>query len=199
VPHPSKTRHPTLNDADGPLDQYEQQLSSDSHESGVTVADDAPQLLVELSPKYKVKEKDKVKPPPSSGGVGDRQTASKIGTRLPDDWQPPATVKAELARRYPNTRLDLILEEFVNYWTALPGPKARKLDWTKTFINRVTQVAHAPHFAIRPNGTGTENAYAKLTALAQKYSQEDTHAQLPASSIQSDDESQGLLAPGQYG
>ena len=202
VPHPSKTRNPYMDEAEKWLYQDQQELSSDTHESDMTVTSGSQQLSVSLSPKYKEKEKEKEKPPPASGGVGDSpnkpvaKADTSIGTRLPENWQPPDDVKLRLSMKYPNTRLDMILAEFVNYWTSLPGPRARKLDWTKTFINRVNERANAPQFQIdRSQPTGTDQAYARLSALAQKYSQED-NAQLPAGRVQGNDEGQGILAWG---
>lgn len=197
VPHPSKTRNPTIDEAETWLYRDEYDFSSDPRESHMTPTGDSLQLPVNLSPKdkEKVKEKVKGKPPPSSGGVGDTRN---IGTRLSEDWQPPDDVKVRLAKQYPDADLRQILTEFVNYWTALPGPRARKLDWTKTFINRVHQLARSPQFQRRPK-TGTEIAYEKLNGLVEKYSnEEDNLAQLPIGGIKGNDEGQGLLAPGEY-
>jgi hypothetical protein len=70
----------------------------------------------------------------------DNNTASKTrsvdgrGTRLPEDWQPSEEDRA--------FAIDLGLDasheaaDFKDYWTSVPGPKARKLDWSKTFRNR---------------------------------------------------------------
>jgi hypothetical protein len=200
VPHPSKARNPSIDQAEQWLYQDEHDLSCDPRESGMKLAIDPPQEPVALSDKYKVKEKVKEKdPPPSSVG-----RLPERGSRLPENWTPPDEVKQKLAAQFPNTRLDLILAEFVNYWTALPGARARKLNWTKTFINRVNERAHAPQFQINANRlayndrapSGTEVAYAKLHALAQKYTEEETNAQLPAGCVQGDDEGQGTLAIG---
>lgn len=61
------------------------------------------------------------------------------GTRLPDDavltdeW-------VEIARKHGVADVDAVFLEFVNHWTALPGQKATKLDWTKTWENRCIAV-----------------------------------------------------------
>ena len=205
VPHPSKARNPGPELAEKWLYQRQHDISSDGQDTLMRVSVDPPQITVSLSDKYKEKEKEKVKDPPPSS-VGQRPERQQRGTRLPEDWQPPDEVKQRLAERYPNTRLDLILAEFVNYWTSLPGARARKLDWTKTFINRVNERAGAPQFQINPTRlayndrapSGTEVAYAKLTALAAKYSQEDDCVELPAGRVQGDDEGQGILAVGEH-
>ena len=196
VPHPSKSRNPGIEEAEKWLYRDEYDFSCDPRESRMTLSFDSVQEPVNLSDKYKEKEKEKEKDPPPTS-VGRQQ---ERGTRLPENWVPPDEVKAKLAAQFPNTRLDLILEEFVNYWTALPGARARKLNWSKTFINRVNERAHAPQYQINRLAhndrapSGTEVAYAKLHALAEKYTQEDTNAQLPAGCFQGDDEGQGTLA-----
>jgi len=198
VPHPSKTRNPGVDEAEQWLYQDLCDISSDSHESHMTPSVKPRQVVAKLSPKYKEKEKEKEKvkdPPPPSGG----QHNALRGTRLPDNWQPPDEVMAKLASRYPHVRLDLILDEFLNYWTALPGPKALKLDWVKTFTNRVAVAAPLQRFQAidgqRP--TGTEVAFVKLSQLAEKYSQEDMRSvELPTGSEPGDDEGQGVLAIG---
>ena len=61
------------------------------------------------------------------------------GTRLPDDavltdeW-------VEIAAKHGVADVDAVFLEFVNHWTALPGQKATKLDWTKTWENRCIAV-----------------------------------------------------------
>ncbi|MEI7780313.1 MAG: DnaT-like ssDNA-binding domain-containing protein [Planctomycetota bacterium] len=202
VPHPSKTRNPGIEDAEHWLYQDEYESSGDPHESHMTFAIGSPQQSVSLSDKYKEKVKEKEKdPPPSSVGQAPEPTLIR-GTRLRDDWQPSVATLKKLTEAHPSIRLDLILAEFVNYWTALPGQRATKIDWNKTFVNRVNERANAPQFQINASRvayadggralTGTEVAYAKLTALAHKYSQENS--ELQASSVQGDDEGQGLLA-----
>lgn len=202
VPHPSKARNPSADEAETWIYQDLHDPSCDPLETLMRVASDPQQVLVNLplKDKEKVKEKEKEKDPlPSSGGPG-AAAKRKRGTRLQDGWQPPPDVRQRLAQQFPNLRLNQILEEFVNYWTALPGEKATKLDWSKTFINRVHACAHEQRFQINRDRalTGTENAYVKLTALAEKYSQEE-NAQLPAGCVEGDDEGQGLLAWGQHG
>jgi hypothetical protein len=68
------------------------------------------------------------------------------GTRLPEGWEPPETVKADLRAKYPNVKLGMVLEEFRDYWQAESGQRARKVDWSKTFRNRVRAVEHEARF-----------------------------------------------------
>lgn len=60
------------------------------------------------------------------------------GTRLPNDWWPSADLYswAKLNRPdFNSAQLKDITEDFVDYWTSLPGGKAYKLDWSKTYRN----------------------------------------------------------------
>lgn len=72
----------------------------------------------------------------------DRKAKTERGTRLPDDWQPTDDdlafchsegLSPEETRR--------ATDEFRDYWHGLPGARGRKLDWSKTFRNRVREVA----------------------------------------------------------
>lgn len=62
------------------------------------------------------------------------------GTRLPEDWQPGQLELDYINKRRPRLsqqqRADLI-DDFVDYWTSLPGTKALKLNWTRTFYTHV--------------------------------------------------------------
>lgn len=62
----------------------------------------------------------------------------KRGSRLPDDWQLPDDWRAWTEVNCPATTPDRISREaliFANYWQALPGAKACKADWKKTWQN----------------------------------------------------------------
>jgi hypothetical protein len=73
-------------------------------------------------------------------------TDSARGSRLPEDWEPSDAVKDDLRSKYPNVMLGFILEEFKDYWLAIPGQRGRKADWDRTFRNRVREVADLPRF-----------------------------------------------------
>lgn len=63
-------------------------------------------------------------------------------TYLSDDWTPSQRTRDDLKAKYPNLKLGVILEEFVNHWTSLPKvAKNRRTNWDKTFRNRVAQVS----------------------------------------------------------
>lgn len=64
------------------------------------------------------------------------------GTRLPDDWRPSEEDrKYALEAGIPESAIDREAEEFVDFWTSLPGSKALKLDWHKTWKRRIRQIS----------------------------------------------------------
>lgn len=89
---------------------------------------------------------DVVTEPPADLPAKDDPPAPKasIGTRLPDDWQPAAALIEWAARECPGVNATRATEEFRDYWHALPGPKGRKLDWDKTWRNRIRELSSRP-------------------------------------------------------
>lgn len=71
------------------------------------------------------------------------------GSRLPDDavltgeW-------VEIAQRHGVRDVDAVFTEFVNYWTSLPGQRATKLDWTKTWENQCIKTGGRVRVGDRP-------------------------------------------------
>ncbi|MFU1957786.1 helix-turn-helix domain-containing protein [Bordetella bronchiseptica] len=66
--------------------------------------------------------------------------ASTRGSRLPDTWVLPRSWGLAAQRLCPGLtaeRIREIAEEFRDYWVALPGAKACKLDWEATWRNWV--------------------------------------------------------------
>ena len=59
-------------------------------------------------------------------------------TRLPDDWAPSSKTVEWAYKEYGFTRETLYqcLLQFRDYWCALGGARAKKLDWDRTFKNR---------------------------------------------------------------
>lgn len=96
-----------------------------------------------------------IPPNPPSGGAA-RQLAvvedkpivkaALKGHRLAPDWVPSDSIKEDLRQKYPGLKLGLILEEFRDYWLAIPGQRGHKLDWDRTFRNRVREMAGVPRF-----------------------------------------------------
>ncbi len=81
---------------------------------------------------------------PTSSGA-DRADArgrkGPIGTRIPDPFEVSDAMRAWAAQEFPNVDAKAVTAEFVDYWTAVPGPKGRKLDWEATWRNRVREKA----------------------------------------------------------
>jgi hypothetical protein len=78
---------------------------------------------------------------------GDDDTSR--GRRLPQGWQPNEN-HCEIARSIgvSGSQLAEIVEEFRNYWHSEAGQRSRKIDWDKTFTNRLKEQAK------RLNGNG---------------------------------------------
>jgi hypothetical protein len=92
------------------------------------------------------------------------------GTRLCDDWQPSESVKVDLRAKYPELKLGTVLEEFRDYWCAIPGQRGRKVDWDRTFRNRVREVADLPRY--QRNGhqvRGADKKAADWQSLKERY------------------------------
>ncbi len=62
---------------------------------------------------------------------------TSIATRLPSDWIIPISFIEYCSTKRPELDVMNIAEQFKNYWTALAGSKAKKLDWFATWKNWV--------------------------------------------------------------
>jgi len=56
------------------------------------------------------------------------------GYPVSEAWKDEARAD-RLRHSLPDLDMDLIAEQFVNYWTARAGPGSTKLDWKRTFLN----------------------------------------------------------------
>lgn len=78
----------------------------------------------------------------------DNSTAAKPGaerqrgTRLTDGWQLTPELRAFASDL--GLEPDGLRDEFVDYWTSVPGSKGLKLDWEKTFKNRCRELGKKP-------------------------------------------------------
>lgn len=69
----------------------------------------------------------------------DRQTDREVpqprkrGSRVPDDFAIDQPMRAWAAKSAPDVDLDKTLEDFIDYWKAVPGAKGVKLDWVATW------------------------------------------------------------------
>lgn len=68
----------------------------------------------------------------------------KIGTRIPDDFDPGEDGRAYALKHLPNVDVDAFIEEFRNFWKAAAGASARKNDWVATFKVRVLNCQRYP-------------------------------------------------------
>jgi uncharacterized protein YdaU (DUF1376 family) len=80
--------------------------------------------------------------PPINSTSGKAVSADKRGRRLSGDWQPSAADRAFAADH--GLDPDFTAHEFRDYWTAVPGAKGRKTDWSATFRNRCRDLAGRP-------------------------------------------------------
>jgi Protein of unknown function (DUF1376) len=71
---------------------------------------------------------------------------AKRGARLDVGWAPSADDRALALAK--GVDVDLAAEEFRNYWLARAGRDAAKLDWSRTFQNRLTELAERGRFPI---------------------------------------------------
>lgn len=69
------------------------------------------------------------------------KSADKRGTRLPEDWQPrPEALSLAFSLGFDRPGYDRHLEQFRDYWRAVPGAKGVKLDWDATWRNRLRNI-----------------------------------------------------------
>jgi hypothetical protein len=91
------------------------------------------------------------------------------GSRLPEDWSPSEAHKAEAVRLGLSAEdLAKIAEEFRNFWLSEAGQRARKIDWDRTFLNRLRD--QAPRYLKKRevNSNGYQSNGAKLRAAFEK-------------------------------
>jgi hypothetical protein len=56
-------------------------------------------------------------------------------SRLDEEWWPSKESWETMQEHFPELDLKLLTHDFIDYWTSLPGTKAKKLDWDKTWRN----------------------------------------------------------------
>lgn len=119
IDHPSKSRIPELRESS-------RELASD----GETIA---PHTL-DLGPVPRTMDQDH--------STAAKPGADKRGSRLTDDWQ----LTPELRAFASDLGLDPdgLRDEFVDFWTSVPGSRGLKLDWAKTFKNRCRELGKKP-------------------------------------------------------
>ncbi|WP_429046754.1 helix-turn-helix domain-containing protein [Aeromonas veronii] len=85
----------------------------------------------------------KIPPVSPQGKMRPESETTRRGTRLPNDWGLPAEWGrwAMQETGLPKERVLLEAATFADYWQALPGAKAVKLDWEKTWRNWIRRAA----------------------------------------------------------
>src|SRR5207249_5012723 len=75
--------------------------------------------------------------------------------RLPNPYPLSAEFRTDAVRLgLPEHRVQAVFDEFCDYWHALPGKRAVKLDWRKTWRNRIRTVIERA-----ANGHGPRRAH----------------------------------------
>ncbi len=88
-------------------------------------------------------------------------TRNERGHRLPEDWEPPPQIIAELTAKHPGVDMAEAIVEFRNYWCDIPGQRGRKRNWVGTFRNRIAALDKR-----RP--TGSTNRGHRLSTADQR-------------------------------
>ena len=123
-------------------------------------------------PSYEGSPKTKVSPDPSKNPTplppGDSApTSAKKGHRLPENFRvSPAGRTFARDAGWTEAEIDEAEAEFVDHWTSVPGAAALKLDWAKTWRNRVRRFGppgrRPSASAARSAGTGRDSAATAL-------------------------------------
>lgn len=84
---------------------------------------------------------------PPQGGGDDEVSSKKAGRgeRIPSDWTAPAIAdlppRAQAkARQWPAGAYEAEAEAFLNFWLAEGRAGSRKLDWNRTWCNRINEI-----------------------------------------------------------
>lgn len=90
------------------------------------------------------------------------------GTRLPEDWQP-----SEADRKFARDNgidPDWLRDEFVDFWTNIPGVRGLKLNWSKTWHTRVRTLTSSKK-AFTGGQNGSSNRKDRQSAVIERLSQ----------------------------
>lgn len=80
------------------------------------------------------------KPKASRPKKADKPAESSRGTRIPADFDITESMRRWGEKNAPHVNGRLATDEFVDYWMSLPGSKALKLDWVRTWQNRMREL-----------------------------------------------------------
>lgn len=93
----------------------------------------------------------------------------KKGSRIPDDFYPSDEMLEFAKEKVPGINLDARILEFKNYWSSKTGKDATKLDWNKTFQNRILQIAEysaIKNGTVKPNSNGYQPKRSEADVIA---------------------------------
>ena len=90
--------------------------------------------------------REPINPPSPPVGGDDGPEKRNRGSRIAEDWAPPAIADlppAALAkaRQWPAGAYEAEAEAFRNFWLGESRAGARKVDWTRTWCNRINEIA----------------------------------------------------------
>lgn len=119
---------------------------------------------------------------PPQGGGDDGMSSKKAGrgSRISEDWAPPAV--ADLpprarakAQQWPAGAYEAEAEAFLNFWLAEGRAGSRKLDWTRTWCNRINEIAGR---VLRDAKAGVRHTAPATSGPAQPAKAHDTSREL---------------------
>ncbi len=115
-----------------------EQFASDSRTIPIAVATDSCLTSDHRSP---ITDPDRQHAPEAPADTS-KGPKVKRGSRLTDAWQPSEGSRLRATELlFTQVELESTLLDFKNYWISLPGQRATKLDWDRTFQNRLAEVA----------------------------------------------------------
>lgn len=94
-----------------------------------------------------------------------KATEGKTGSRLPPDWHPSEEEQGFAIQNGVSPRSEA--EKFRDYWTAQPGAKGRKTDWSATWRNWVRRAAETNKARPGMSGSKDDNSWLFTTAPKQ--------------------------------
>lgn len=93
--------------------------------------------------------------PPAAGAPAD---SKKEPHQLPRDWQPDNKLWAAMSKKYPQLNLHDELQKFRDYWHTRNDKQSFKVDWGRTWQNRLKAVANPKPSKYPPRLTKSDQA-----------------------------------------
>ncbi|SEE21065.1 hypothetical protein SAMN04489740_0889 [Arthrobacter alpinus] len=111
-------------------------------------------------------------PTTTSTEVDKREAPKKLGTRISEDFHVTSEMAQWASANAPNADINIETMKFKNYWEALPGRGATKINWTKTWQNWLLNSRSFGNAASKPTATDKiRDTFAKGQALQAKFDQ----------------------------